>query len=304
MVPEDAQVLRRAREALLAKASRSSRTLVLVTDAQGFTVWLSPAFEVVFGYTLEDIGGRYPGQVLNGRATNAEAAGAILRAVREGRPIETRILCYKKSGAAIWLDLEILPFGDEAACLGGFVYLSRPEPAEASLGCRERTPEGECQYPQPAAPPAEVQRAKENLAECLMSAYPYRVLVAEDHPINLKLVVALLQAAGCEAQCAGNGEQALTALDEADFDLIVMDSQMPIMTGIEAIAVIRSREDWKRCIPILSLTAHAMKGAEEYHTSAGADLYMSKPLRSDCFIGAVRSLAQRGRDLRQKNAGE
>ena len=196
-----------------------------------------------------------------------------------------------------------MPFFDEAARLSGFVYLGRPEAGEASLGCEDRAPASERQFARPAAPPAEAQRAKESLAECLLSAYPYRVLVAEDHPINLKLVVALLQAAGCEAQCAGNGEQAIAALEKADFDLIVMDSQMPIMTGIEAIAVIRSREDWKRCVPILSLTAHAMKGAEEYHTSAGADLYMSKPLRSDCFIGAVRSLAQRGRDLREKNAG-
>ena len=73
------------------------------------------------------------------------------------------------------------------------------------------------------------------------------------------------------------------------------------MTGIEAIAYIRSRTDWKRSIPILSLTAHAMKGAEDFHTSAGADLYMSKPLRSDCFIGAVNRLAQQGRDLRARN---
>jgi CheY-like chemotaxis protein len=121
--------------------------------------------------------------------------------------------------------------------------------------------------------------------------------VAEDHPINLKLTVALLQAAGCQARCVQNGQQALAELDNADFDLVIMDSLMPVMTGIEAIAVIRSRPDWKRFIPILSLTAHAMKGADEYHTSAGADLYMSKPLRSDCFIGTVNRLARQGREL-------
>src|SRR5262249_8721600 len=129
---------------------------------------------------------------------------------------------------------------------------------------------------------------------------PYQVLVAEDNPINLKLIVALLQAAGCEARCVQNGRQVLAELDLADFDLVIMDSQMPVMTGIEAIAIIRSRSDWKRFIPILSLTAHAMKGAEEYHTSAGADLYMSKPLRSDSFIGAVKQLARQGRELYAK----
>ncbi len=132
-------------------------------------------------------------------------------------------------------------------------------------------------------------------------AHPYFILVAEDHPINLKLVQVLLQAAGCRIQCVENGAGALAELDAGSFDLIVMDSQMPVMTGIEAITAIRGRADWKRHTPILSLTAHAMKGAEEYHTAAGADLYMSKPLRSDCFIGAVRSLAQRGRELREKH---
>ncbi|MBI4725165.1 MAG: response regulator [Rhodomicrobium sp.] len=131
---------------------------------------------------------------------------------------------------------------------------------------------------------------------------PYLILVAEDHPINLKLLLALLQAAGCETRCAENGREAVAMLDSTEFDLVVMDSQMPVMTGLEAIALIRSRTDWKRFIPILSLTANAMKGAEEIHTSAGADLYMSKPLRSDCFIGAVKDLARRGRDLRSKQA--
>ncbi len=142
----------------------------------------------------------------------------------------------------------------------------------------------------------------EEIPAKMSNAFPYDVLVAEDHPINLKLVRVLLQAAGCCFKCARNGVQALTELEKADFDLIVMDSQMPVMTGIEAIEIIRQRADWKRLIPILSLTAHAMKGAEEYHTAAGADLYMSKPLRSDCFIEAVKSLAQRGRALRARNA--
>ncbi len=131
-------------------------------------------------------------------------------------------------------------------------------------------------------------------------AKPYRVLVAEDHPLNLKLLLALLQAAGCETQSAENGLEALEKVDRGEFDLIVMDSQMPVMTGLEAIETIRGRSDWKRLIPILSLTANAMKGAEEIHTSAGADLYMSKPLRSDCFIGAVNDLAYRGNALRSR----
>ncbi|MGO8952500.1 MAG: response regulator [Rhodomicrobium sp.] len=301
MVPKYDRVLTRAQDALLAKASRSAQAIVLVTDADGLTLWVNGTFASVMGYALEDIAGRMPVQFLEGPETDRDAAAAIGRALRAGKPIETRILNYRKNGTAIWLDLEILPFFDEAAEPGGFVYIGH---AAGEGEAAERAPDAAEQYNRPKLTQkrqaAGACDGGASLAKCLFSAYPYKVLVAEDHPINLKLVVALLQAAGCEARCASNGVEALEELERADFDLIVMDSQMPVMTGIEAIAVIRTRDDWKRCIPILSLTAHAMKGAEEYHTSAGADLYMSKPLRSDSFIGAVRSLAQRGRGLREK----
>ena len=82
----------------------------------------------------------------------------------------------------------------------------------------------------------------------------YTVLVAEDHQINLDLILAVLDAAGCETELAASGQQALAKLDKADFDLIIMDSQMPVVNGLEATKSIRSRPDWKSRIPILSLT--------------------------------------------------
>ncbi|MGO9545136.1 MAG: response regulator [Rhodomicrobium sp.] len=306
MVPNTAQVLLRARLALHAKASKAAEAIVLVTDADGLTLWVNGTFEAVMGYALEDIAGRMPELVLEGPETDGEAVAAIGRALRARQAIETRMLAYKKNRAAILLDLEILPILDEAAGLNGFVYLGQPADGQglSESGSPQPRQLRRSQAMACGRSPDGASNGAGSLAETLLSAYPYKVLVAEDHPINLKLVVALLQAAGCEARCAVNGAEALAELETADFDLVVMDSQMPVMTGIEAIAIIRMRDDWKRCIPILSLTAHAMKGAEEYHTTAGADLYMSKPLRSDCFIGAVRSLAQRGRDLREKEGGE
>lgn len=143
---------------------------------------------------------------------------------------------------------------------------------------------------------AESPSAPNGNADCA-----YNVLVAEDHPINLKLVLAILQVAGWQTQFAEDGREALAKLDESDFDLIIMDSQMPVMTGVEAIKTIRSRGDWKRLTPILSLTADAMKGTEEYYTEAGADAYISKPLKVERFMATLRELAQRGRDLRRKN---
>lgn len=129
----------------------------------------------------------------------------------------------------------------------------------------------------------------------------YDVLVAEDHPINRKLVLAVLQVAGWRTAIAENGKEAVAKLDEDDFDLIIMDSQMPIMNGVEATKAIRERKDWKKRTPILSLTADAMKGTEDYYLAAGADAYMSKPLKVDSLMNVLRDLVQRGRELRSKN---
>jgi PAS domain S-box-containing protein len=305
MVPNYSHAQRWAKEARRTRSHGGTHAFILVTDADGLTLWVNRGFERLMGYTLEEVKGQKPRQILDGPETSPTTAETIAFALRGRQPIRTRILNYRKNGAPIWVDLEILPLLDKAAHHIGFVHsgwtvegqaLSGLAPDSKSQGRSEPVQaardEADGAVPHAGAQPG----VRPPSGPC-----PYRVLVAEDHLINLKLVVALLQAAGCEARCAQNGRQALAELDLADFDLIVMDSQMPVMTGIEAIAVIRSRPDWKRFIPILSLTAHAMKGAEEYHTCAGADLYMSKPLRSDCFIGAVNRLAKRGRELCAQN---
>jgi PAS domain S-box-containing protein len=274
MFPKYSGAQRYATEPLFPHAPSRTQAFILVTDADGLTRWVNRAFERVMGYTFEEVEGQKPGHILDGRGTGHATSEAIAFALEAGQAVQIRVLTYRKNGTAVWVDLEIRPLLDEAAHAIGFVHSGRP--VEGSTG-----------LPSAGRP--------------LRSTGPYRILVAEDHPINLKLVLALLQAAGCEAHCVENGRQALAELDNADFDLVILDSLMPVMTGIEAIAVIRSRPDWKRFVPILSLTAHAMKGAEEYHTSAGADLYMSKPLRSDRFIGAVNRLARHGRELCGRN---
>ena len=119
------------------------------------------------------------------------------------------------------------------------------------------------------------------------AARAHNILVAEDDPLNQLLVAAILQEAGCEAELAGNGQSALAKLDKSDFDLVIMDNHMPVMTGIEAIKIIRNRADEKRFVPILSLTADATGGSMERCASAGANIYMAKP-----FLAAVTTLAR------------
>jgi PAS domain S-box-containing protein len=304
MIPKHFGARQRVDEPRFAKAPRSAQAFLLVTGPDGLTLWVNRAFERVMGYTFEEVEGRRPEQILEGPGTSQGTAEAMARALHARQPIQTTVLTYKKNGAPVWVDLEIRPLLDEVAHPIGFVHSGRTIEGQALCG---RAIDGKSyrlidpvQTPQKGGDGAVSPGG--GRPPVRTAGGPYRVLVAEDHPINLKLVVALLQAAGCKARCVQNGRQALAEFDAEDFDLVIMDSQMPVMTGIEAIAVIRSRSDWKRFIPILSLTAHAMKGAEEYHTSAGADLYMSKPLRSDCFIGAVNRLAKQGRQLHVRHS--
>ena len=109
---------------------------------------------------------------------------------------------------------------------------------------------------------------------------PLRVLLAEDNLVNQRLAVRLLEKAGHAVFVAGNGRQALHALDRERFDVVLMDVQMPELGGMEATEAIRQRErEMGGHIPIIALTAHAMKGDRERCLAAGMDGYVAKPIR-------------------------
>jgi PAS domain S-box-containing protein len=107
-----------------------------------------------------------------------------------------------------------------------------------------------------------------------------RVLVAEDNRVNQRLVVRMLEKRGHRVVVAGNGREALDALERDTFDLILMDVQMPEMDGIEVVAEIRRKElGTSRRQSVIALTAHAMKGDRERCLASGMDDYLSKPIR-------------------------
>jgi signal transduction histidine kinase/DNA-binding response OmpR family regulator len=110
---------------------------------------------------------------------------------------------------------------------------------------------------------------------------PLRILVAEDNFVNQRLAARLLEKRGHTVTIAENGRVALQAFEREPYDLILMDMQMPEMDGFEATAAIRQREcaDGGRHIPIVALTANAMKGDSERCLNSGMDAYISKPLR-------------------------
>ena len=115
-----------------------------------------------------------------------------------------------------------------------------------------------------------------------------RILLAEDNPVNQMLAVRLLEKEGHSVSVAGNGLKALAALEQGTFDLILMDVQMPEMDGLEATAAIRRQEQAAgRHIPIVALTAHAMKGDRERCLAAGMDEYLTKPLRAEALFDVI-----------------
>jgi signal transduction histidine kinase/ActR/RegA family two-component response regulator/streptogramin lyase len=114
-----------------------------------------------------------------------------------------------------------------------------------------------------------------------------RILLAEDNSVNQFLARRILEMHGYHVSVVENGEQAIASLERADFDIVLMDIQMPTMGGFEATGKIRESEAGRRRIPIIAMTAHALKGDRERCLDAGMDGYVSKPIDAVSLIAAI-----------------
>ena len=133
------------------------------------------------------------------------------------------------------------------------------------------------------------------------------ILVAEDNLVNQKLAVKMLEKRGHRVVVASNGREAVEALGKEHFDLVLMDIQMPEMDGFEATARIRANEievatrnsqPATHHIPIIAMTAHAMKGDREKCLAAGMDDYVSKPIKAEKFFSVIEKMVDTSRDKR------
>jgi CheY-like chemotaxis protein len=116
----------------------------------------------------------------------------------------------------------------------------------------------------------------------------YRVLVIEDNHINLELVTDLLEAAGFEVYAAANAEDGLQAAKLMVPDLVLMDLSLPGMDGLAATRALRASS--ATChLPIVALTAHAMKGDQDIAERAGCNGYLTKPIDTRTFVSSVTS---------------
>ena len=121
----------------------------------------------------------------------------------------------------------------------------------------------------------------------------WRLLVAEDNPVNRMVVLAQLEKEGFAVEAVGNGHEVLAALERERFDLVLMDCQMPELDGYEATRRIRqlendaSPDDPPRRLPIVAVTANALVGDEEKCLAAGMDAYLSKPFTEEKLLGVL-----------------
>src|SRR5262249_45742929 len=125
--------------------------------------------------------------------------------------------------------------------------------------------------------PADVAPPRQAGSRPLGEELPLQVLLAEDNPVNQKVALRLLERLGFRADVAGDGLEALNLLENRNYDLVLMDLQMPEMDGLEASRQIRQRLPASRQPKIIALTANALKGDREMCMAAGMDDYVSKP---------------------------
>jgi two-component system, sensor histidine kinase and response regulator len=177
--------------------------------------------------------------------------------------------------------------GDAKRCreLGIAAYLVKPVRQDELLEC-VRQVLGKA--PRTAAEPLitrhTLREAKRHL----------RILLAEDNAVNQTLAVRMLEKRGCVVTVAADGRAALAALEKNSFDLILMDVQMPDMDGLEATVTIRNREKMSGGhVPIVAMTAHAMKEDRDRCLAAGMDGYLTKPIRSQELLSTIENLLEK-----------
>jgi CheY-like chemotaxis protein len=234
--------------------------------------------------------------------TGQEALAALDRARAEGEPFPLAILDYQMPEMDGFMLAERIRAqtesretrlfmltsagqrGDAARCkhIGIEVYLLKPAKQSALLDAIARS------LGRPAVSGL-LPLTRHIIQE---SRRKLRVLLAEDNAINQKLAIRLLEKQGHAVTVANDGREAVAAVETGVFDIVLMDVQMPYMSGLEAAAAIRERErgTGKR-VPIVAMTAHAMKGDEERCLESGMDGYITKPIQADRMMEVIDRVA-------------
>jgi len=135
------------------------------------------------------------------------------------------------------------------------------------------------------------RHGKKKLSEHASLDRSLKVLVAEDNTVNQKVIRLMLSRAGLDCEVVGDGQKAIERLTESPYDLVFMDCQMPVMDGFSATQAIRSSSSSYSKVPIVALTANALKGVEEKCMKAGMSDFLSKPINSQNLLKVLNKWA-------------
>jgi len=132
------------------------------------------------------------------------------------------------------------------------------------------------------------------------------ILLAEDNFFNQRVALEILQGVGIKVDIANNGKEAIHAVNKRNYDLVLMDVQMPEMDGLEATRIIRRNEQLNE-LPVIAMTAHAMKGDREICINAGMNDYITKPINRDQLFSIIKKYSKQSKkdieiDLNNKHA--
>ncbi len=201
-----------------------------------------------------------------------DALGAVLRAAP------------KQAGLKLILLVSAGVRGDAARvqALGFDAYLQKPVTASTLLDCLQQL-HGNAGHGELLTVHALGEARSQKL----------RLLIADDNPVNCKLAAIMLSKAGHEVQIVTNGQEAVEAVTEIPFDAVLMDVQMPVMGGLEATRRIRALPDAGMAgLPIIAITANAMRGDDDDCFAAGMNGYVTKPIDRATLLATVERLAR------------
>jgi two-component system sensor histidine kinase/response regulator len=180
--------------------------------------------------------------------------------------------------------------GDVARCreLGIETYLTKPVTLGELRGAVLRALGSRSSRESPAAL---AQSVATPCDAAPAAAVRLRILLAEDNVVNQRLAIRILEREGHRVAVAGNGREAVAAIERETFDLVLMDVQMPEMDGFEATAAIRARERFTGGrLPIVAMTAHAMSGDRDRCLACGMDDYVAKPIHKSVLLETIARL--------------
>ena len=252
---------------------------IAVIDADGAIGWLNPGFAKLFAPRFGDLSGSEFITVLAALGATPAAVDAVRGLIDGSRHGLYEAAVAGPGGQARWLCFSAAP--------------GAPEAAGTTLVCQDVTryrdtaprpgPWPPAKAPDEAGPfePGKIEAA-DAIEEELRD--PARILLAEDNRSNRLLALAILQNAGYRVDSAVSGIEVLRALRRNTYDLVLMDLRMPAMDGLRATAEIRGLAGPHSRVPIVAITAHAMRGVREACLAAGMDDYLAKPFTAAALL--------------------